>query len=233
MRGIDRSAACRVDRAEALRYLGHVGQAISPELDARIDGAIELCERASKPAWCYRVFAAERDGEKVLLSGSAISLPASGTGEPLSRAAQCAVMACTIGLSYEREALRLAAVDATDALLYDTAGSSLVEACADACELAIREYAAGQGLHAGQRTSPGYGDVPLSASAGIVRALDAGKLLGISVTESDMLIPTKSVTAFVPLFESEDDARRARRSCAECVVKRDCAYLKAGTPCNL
>lgn len=210
---IERNAACRVDQSEALRYLGYSDQEIPGELAARIDAAIELCERVSRPMWAYRVV--------------------DGPG-PIAGASAVAFLACTIGFGFDREARRLAASgeEAVEAVVFDAAGSSLVEACADACELEVHRAAAAEGLFAGQRMSPGYGDLPLAFSDDIVRALDAGKRLGVSLTESGLLVPQKSVTALVGLFEREEDARRARRSCADCVVRADCAYLAAGRPCS-
>ena len=43
--------------------------------------------------------------------------------------------------------------------------------------------------------SPGYGDLPLSLSRTIISELDATKKIGVSITESDLLVPSKSVTA--------------------------------------
>lgn len=229
MRAIERRVECQVDRAEALRYLGYADQQLAPELAARIERTFGHCEEVARPAWCWRAFPVEIDAGQATLVGSALRFPASGA---LAAMSACAVLACTIGLAHDREERRLAVGEATEALVFDAAGSSLVEACADSCERAISMWAMVEGLHAGQRTSPGYGELPLSLSADIIRTLDAGKQLGISMTGSGLLVPMKSVTALVGLFEREEDARRARRSCADCIARSDCAYLKAGKPCN-
>lgn len=228
-RGVDRQVACQVNRAEALRYLGYADQPLTPELRELIDRAFDCCQKLAQPAWCYRVFPAAVESGWAFLEGAALTFPASGA---LARMSACAVMACTIGHAHDREERRLSVGDATEALVFDAAGSSLVESCADACERAIYDWASAEGLYPGQRTSPGYGDLPLALSADIVRTLDAGKLLGIASTAADLLTPLKSVTALVGLFEREGDARRARRSCADCIVRADCAYLQAGMPCG-
>ena len=226
---LNREVTCRVDRDEALRYLGYSGQKLSVELEERIEGAFSRCEEVARPSWCWQMFpVSSRDGG-VALDGSALFLETRGA---LSAMNACAVMCCTLGAVFDQEARRLAVGDATLAVAFDAAGSSLVEACADDCERAIGRFADETGLHAGQRTSPGYGDLSLGLSGDIVRALDAGKRLGLSVMASGLLVPQKSVTAFVGLFEREEDARAARWSCADCVARADCAYLRAGNPCN-
>ena len=45
-----------VDRSEVLRYLGYAGQAITPELDARIDDVIARCIRIGRTRGIWRVF---------------------------------------------------------------------------------------------------------------------------------------------------------------------------------
>lgn len=229
MKGVNRQVECRVSRAEALRYLGYAEQELGVGLEELISRAFDRCEQLAQPAWCYRVFPVEVCGGQATLVGSALSFPANG---PLARMSACAVMACTIGIAHDREERLLSVGQATEAVVFDAAGSSLVEACADSCERAIYAWAADEGLHTGQRTSPGYGELPLALSADIIRTIDATKLIGVSMMESGLLVPLKSVTALVALFDREEDARRARRSCADCIVRENCSYLQAGNPCN-
>ncbi len=61
------------------------------------------------------------------------------------------------------------------------------------------------------RFSPGYGDCPLSAQRSIVNSvLNATRLIGLTVTPTSLLIPTKSVTAVIGLFDGEvHDAQAA------------------------
>ena len=45
------------------------------------------------------------------------------------------------------------------------------------------------------RFSPGYGDFPMESSKDLVGLLDAGRRIGLTVSQSGILIPRKSVTA--------------------------------------
>ena len=47
------------------------------------------------------------------------------------------------------------------------------------------------------RFSPGYGDFDLKYQKDILEYLDANKKIGISLTDSLMMIPTKSITAII------------------------------------
>lgn len=219
----------RVDKSEALRYLGYAGQATDGILDERIDELIEACERMSKPSFLYRIFPVEETPEGVRLTGSSLLLEGDAIREHLHGARACAVMACTLGLANEAAARQMQAKSPLDALVFGAAGSSLVECAADACEAAIVAEAAASGLHTNWRFSPGYGDLPLSIQPALVRALSADKKLGITVTKSDLLIPVKSVTAFVGLFD--EPQAHTKRTCAGCACAAHCSLRKAGTPC--
>lgn len=73
------------------------------------------------------------------------------------------------------------------------------------------------------RFSPGYGDFSILHQREFLGLLEAGKRIGLSMTESSMLTPTKSVTAVIGL--GEEPLRCPRSGCGAC-AKRDCAYRR-------
>ncbi len=226
----------KVVRDEMLRYLGYAGQDIGSDLAARIDEAIALCERVSMPRFSWRAFplrgGCDAEGNPVLrLEGSTLTLPGEDILEHLKGAVECVVMACTLGLSNEREARRLSATDPTMAALFSAAGSSLVEAVADACSADVLSNSLGRGFTAGSRFSPGYGDLPLAVQPAIVRVLKADSRLGMTPTESGLVVPAKSVTALIGLFDAPHD--EACLTCDACAARGNCVMRKAGTPCYL
>jgi 5-methyltetrahydrofolate--homocysteine methyltransferase len=50
------------------------------------------------------------------------------------------------------------------------------------------------------RFSPGYGDYPLTLQPEIIKFLDAAKKIGVTVSESLLMKPTKSVSAVMGLY---------------------------------
>ena len=48
-----------------------------------------------------------------------------------------------------------------------------------------------------RRFSPGYGDMPIEIQVDILQLLDASRRLGMVLTESNLMIPTKSITALI------------------------------------
>lgn len=218
----------QVNRDEALRYLGYAGQITAPDLDARMDRLFALCERTSNPGFTYRIFPCDDRQGDIRVVGTTLVLTGADIYEHLKGARKVAVMAATAGLGNERELRRLSFENGLDAAIYGAAGSALVETVGDACNAQIVEEARSQGLWCNWRYSPGYGDLPLSLQPGIVRVLQADKKLGITVTDSHLLLPAKSITAFVGLFDTPQDDKR---SCANCSFASFCNLRKAGTPC--
>ena len=64
----------------------------------------------------------------------------------------------------------------------------------------------------------------------ILRAVDAGRRLGVTATASCLMIPAKSVTAVIGLSDKPQGAKI--RGCAYCTLREDCAYRKRGTVCG-
>ena len=190
-----------VDRGEVLRYLGYAGQELSPELDGRIDAVIDRCLAAARPAGCARVFDVSGVAER--------------DGVPV------------IGLA--GTALQL--TDRVGQLVFDAAGSALVERAADAAEARVVAAAAERGLFCGTRFSPGYGDFPLATQPILLATLDAQRALGITLSPELLMTPTKSVTAVVGLFGKLQEGT-GREACGTCLCRDFCLLRASGRTCG-
>ncbi|MGN0847484.1 MAG: hypothetical protein ACI4RA_08900 [Kiritimatiellia bacterium] len=101
----------------------------------------------------------------------------------------------TLGTGFDTWQRRLSILSAADAYLSQQIGLDAVEREMDAVEAAARAAIERSGRTLRPRRSPGYGDMPLAVSREIIVRLDATRLLGVSLTASDLLVPSKSVTA--------------------------------------
>lgn len=234
----DEASALRLDRDEALRYLGYTGQKLDEALRVRFEELAEACECTLRPACVHAVFGVdgehsrwEGDGARVALVGAPLVLEGRAIAEHLRGARKVALLACTLGAPSEREVRKHAALGPTDGLLYDAAASALVEAAADAAEEAIAKEAAAQGLHAGSRFSPGYGDFPLDVQPAFLAALDASRRIGVQVTKGNLLVPSKSITAVMGLFDQAPSHPHKHDACASCRLREDCPFREKGITC--
>lgn len=220
-----------LDRKEVLRYLGYRGQEVTPELDARLDAAIASClaiGRARASIAVYDVAGQEElpDGTpQVTLADTALTLVGTSMQRHMRGARKVGVLAVTIGMGVERELKRLSLTDRLGQVLFDAAATTMVERAADAAEATLVGMAAREGLYTNFRFSPGYGDMPMQTQHVLLDALDARRL-GITLSPTLLMTPTKSVTAVVGMFDAPQPSTHA--SCADCFCRAFC-NLRAAT----
>ena len=229
---IDTAHHPRVDRAEMLRYLGYGGQQIEPELSQRIELVVERLELDIEPRGVRRVFAVDATGvdeqgePSIRLVGTNVELRGRDIYRHLKDAHFAALMACTLGMDAERRLRTTGAQQPLEGAVLDAACSAYVEAAVEQMDQQVKTDAAVHGLAGNWRFSPGYGDCPLSAQRSIVNALNATRLIGLTVTPTSLLMPTKSVTAVIGLFDGEvHDARAAPPA-----ISAACASTAASAP---
>lgn len=110
---------------------------------------------------------------------------------------QCAYLACgTIGAGFDTFHRRVSVMSGADAFIVQAIGAALIERLMDSIEEAIRrELQAGECLVS--RYSPGYGTFPLSAQRELLALLDASRTVGVSLTDTLLMVPSKSVSAII------------------------------------
>ena len=194
----------RVDREEALAFLGHRGQELG-ELRERLERAACLCEKELVPRGVYREMGA---------SEALALLPGHDIARHVEGCARVVLLAVTLGTQSEILLRRERALSATDGLLVDACASSLVEQAANVLNAHIVEEAAARGLAATSRFSPGYGDLPLSCQPAFLVASGADRALGICATAAHLLVPAKSITAVIGLHSRPNSAREGGASTA-------------------
>ena len=133
------------------------------------------------------------------------------------------VFAATLGAGADSLLRRYSATDRAKAAVAQAALAAATESyCDEVCaEIAKKENKNGWYLR--PRFSPGYGDMALTAQRDLFSLLEITKRTGIVLTQSCLMLPTKSVTAFIGL--TRDAQRCDKRGCARC-DNTDCAYRK-------
>ena len=143
----------------------------------------------------------------------------------LSGCEEVSLLAVTIGAAPDRFIARARAKGrASLALALQAAGAALIENWCDEVQERIREEVAPRGYYLRPRFSPGYGDLPLSYQRDFFQILKVTQHTGITLSESLLMLPTKSVTAFIG-FTREISAPCHRLGCESC-TKQDCAFKR-------
>ena len=200
---------------EALRYLG-VREADDALLAQASALAQELQNRIT-PRFTWRAVD--------LINNSGFRIPDSELSRRvLADCHTAAVLVCTLGAEFDLWVRQLQVRDMALAALLDALGSAYVESGCDAAEEAIRTRY--PGMYLTDRFSPGYGDFPLEAQQKLLDFTQARRI-GVTLTDSLLMTPQKSVTAVVGIADTPQPARI--RGCAHCSMRGRCPY---STPCH-
>ena len=127
-----------------------------------------------------------------VVSVGGIDIASAALIKNLDGAREAYLLAVTLGIEVDRYLKRLSVSGGAGHYIADGVASALAEAL---CDLANGELMRGATLTG--RFSPGYGDVPLDIQGAILSLMSARELLGITLTDSNLMIPTKSITAIV------------------------------------
>lgn len=106
----------------------------------------------------------------------------------------------TIGSKFDIWHRRLSLSSATDALIVQAIGAAAVEKVMDGLEEEIK-LSLSSSEKINHRRSPGYPNYPISLNLEITTLLDTAKRIGVSTTDSMLLIPSKSVVAICEVIK--------------------------------
>ena len=124
------------------------------------------------------------------------------------------LFAATIGEGADLLARKYGRINVAKAVVMQAAAAAMIEAFCDEENEKLRAEAAEKGLYLRPRFSPGYGDFSLDHQRDFARVLEMQKTVGITLTESLLMLPSKSVTAVIGV--SKQDARCVLSGCESC-----------------
>lgn len=199
---------------EILRYAG------CKYADSEISSLLASClnELGKKLSYkvCFRELSVEiNDG---VCNFDLFALRSSKLAANLSGCKRTILFAATIGFEIDRLIAKHSRLSPAKALMFQAIGTERIEALCDKfCEETKLKMDCGMK----PRFSPGYGDLPLDAQKEIFSILDCGRQIGISLNDSLLMSPSKSVTAFAGLCSKENTI--VINKCLSC-SKQDCVY---------
>lgn len=177
----------KIDKKEVLRNL-------KAKNENGIETLLEECIKESESALKYRVCYIETDlnfdGE--VCDFGVFSVASSDLKRSLKNSKKAIIFAATVGVEIDRLILKNMAVSPTKAVIFDAVGSERIEAlCDNFCDFIKEEKDA----EITPRFSAGYGDLPLEFQAQIFNILGCEKKIGLTLNDSLIMSPNKSVTA--------------------------------------
>ena len=179
-----------IDREQVLRFMGQRTTAPREVLDV-LDECIDEANNCFAYKVCYlELPISVRDGEVDMTLATANSHALS---RHLDGCRSAVIFGATVGLEIDRLVGKYSRTVPIKALCMQAIGAERIEALCDTfCEQLKKE---GRVLRA--RYSPGYGDLDISFQRDIFRMLDCPRKIGLTLSDSLLMIPTKSVSAIV------------------------------------
>lgn len=179
------------DKAEILRYAGM--RESNESVESLLEECLQECEGIFARRVCYRVFSAEEVLARFGKESKALEKNLEGCEYTL-------LFAATAGLGIDRLIAKYANISVAKALIFQAIGAERIEDLCDGFCGKLKAEAGAKGWRMRPRFSPGYGDLPLEAQKEIFGALDCARKIGLSLTDSLLMMPTKSVTAIVGFY---------------------------------
>ena len=184
---------------EVYRYLGYGRSVPDDDMAKMIDSCIMDVIEVSEPRYIAERFPiSESPDEGGLIVGGAL-LISKDLERSLKGCEEAYLMGVTIGVGVDRLIARASVSDVTKAAIYQAVGAAYIEDCCDQVNEEINDAVCKEGLKTRPRYSPGYGDLSLKYQEDISRLLNLPKNVGISLSESKIMSPSKSVTAIIGL----------------------------------
>ena len=188
-----------VEMDEIARYMRMGREVPEGALAERVSKLRKAALAAIRPTSVWRRFPISND----LISSGGVTLDIHGKLARHLDGCSSAYLVCgTLGPGFDAFQRRASVVSGADALIAQAIGAALIEKYMDSLEDEIRaELEDGESLV--ERYSPGYGDFPLSAQTALLALLDARRKAGIALTDTLLMVPSKSVSAVIGVRKGE------------------------------
>ena len=181
------------DKKMALRFMGC--KELSGDLAEMYEESLEEYKKAAVFKSVYRKTSVAFFGEKGIRFDFG-EIESADLRKNLAGCSSAFIFAATSGSGVDRLIMKHTKLSPADAMVTDCIASSGIEVF---CDKINEEMRKGRVLK--PRYSPGYGDVSLCCQSEILSFLDAYRKIGLTLTETYLMTPIKSVTAIVGIVE--------------------------------
>ena len=186
------------DEKEILRYAMLPSFAPKPE-ELPLQECLKAAKGAAQCRVVWRRYPLVRDGNTLDLGFA--KTDSRDLRQHLEGCDEILLFACTAGAETDRRIARAKLLSPARGLLMHAIGAQQVEGgCDRLCARLAQQFPDRQLT---DRFSPGYGDLTLEMQRDVMAALDCGRTVGITLTDSLLMTPSKSVTAIIGMKERE------------------------------
>lgn len=203
-----------IDKKEVLRYLGYGNNHADEKTLNRIESLTEELKKELAPKVCYEKYPVIKDGDNICFG--MVKTNSEALKKNLAGCEEAIVFVATIGVGIDRIVGKYSKVSPLDAVICQAIGTAFIEELCDKFCRRLDGYLR-------PRFSPGYGDFLVESQKDIFKMLVVPRKIGVTLTESMQMVPTKSVSAVIGI--AKEDAGCIQKGCELC-EKANCQYRR-------
>lgn len=189
-----------------------------------LDESLLKARTLAKPAYIHIVKKVTAVEEGFIELEGGIRFSSGSISKYIKGSSHIVIFLVTVGEKIENAASELTkGKEALEGYLLDRAGSFAVESLAQAVENKIRKDYSMLKKSVSRRYSPGYCDWPIEEQHILAKILNFSKI-GVSLNESCMMTPKKSISAIVAI--ANKGVFTEQGSTCEICEKKDCSYRR-------
>lgn len=207
---------------EVLRYLGYGRQSADEQVSKLMLECWDELSAAASPKSISRTYDLhffEEDG----IDASCFQTRSKSLRKNLKDCEKILLFAATLGAPVDMLIQKYNRLQMSKAVILQAEAAAMLEDYCNEENARLKAEFEAEGWYLRPRFSPGYGDFPLECQRALTGALETGKRIGITLTDSLLMAPAKSVTAVIGISRIRRDC--TVRGCEVC-EKTDCAYRR-------
>lgn len=213
----------KIDRAETLRYMRMGAAEPDVVLTSRLDRVEAEVLAACRPVSYWRLETVAFGESPGAVKIGPLVVQSCALAHTLQGCRHAFLFCATLGAGVDALLRRYSQMSGADALMAQAAATAAIESYCDSCQETLQKEPAVAGEHLRMRFSPGYGDLSLETQRPLLQILDSGRRAGIVLSDTLLMIPSKSVSAIIGVGTPLATPRHS--GCKSC-SKADCAYRK-------
>lgn len=207
--------------SEAIRYLGYGRHAVDDRMMQQIQDSFTELESVASARFICRIFSLQQKDGVLIIEDNRIE--SKSLLKNLKDCDQVVFFAATLGSGVDVLIRRYSITEMSKAVVLQACAAAMLEEYCDECQQIIADKVGKDHYYLRPRFSPGYGDFSIEFQKPFVRLLDTAKKIGLTVTDSCMMTPTKSVTALIGMSKIPNNCHA--QGCEVC-SKLDCEYRR-------
>ncbi len=180
-----------MNKTEILHYLRTSSKTEDERLLALIDACCDEVNKCVRPKTIHRIFDCKVTDDRLIISD--YEFISQRLAKNLDGCNRVCVFAATLGTESDRLLRTYAPTDITKTMVLQACLASKIEEVCNSLEDELKEG----GMKLRRRYSPGYFDLDIKENKKLFELMDITKRIGLTLTDTYQMVPTKSVTAFI------------------------------------